>query len=168
MLGSVFPDALKSANIVTVYKRAAKDIMNNYKSVSILLSFFKIFEKMLHINACMIFLLTDMFSGLQFGFLPEESCEKASFNCLHDILSSIDKKIKVCGSYLDFSKVLDTIDYQVIYNKLEKYGVRGISLSVIKSYMSARRRCLCVCAAHYDFKLYIFIYLVGIPLSTIA
>ena len=37
--------------------------------------------------------------------------------------------------FLDLSKAFDTIDNSIIISKLNKYGIRGIILKLIKNYL---------------------------------
>ena len=44
------------------------------------------------------------------------------------------------GVFLDFSKAFDTVDHQILLNKMYKYGIRGIAFKWMESYLSNRRQ----------------------------
>ena len=50
--------------------------------------------------------------------------------------------MKTVAVFLDMSKALDTIDHNILFNKLEKSGVHGLALDWFKSYMSNRQLCV--------------------------
>lgn len=156
LLEGVFPHALKHAKIVPVHKKSQRSDVNNYRPISILSSFSKVFEKIIYRRLYDFFLSNELFGSSQFGFLRGGSCEKAIFNCLHKILSSLDGKKKVCGIYFDLCKAFETIDHRILYNKLEKYGVRGNSLNLIKSYLSDRTHCVCISTVMNGTSTYVF------------
>ena len=42
------------------------------------------------------------------------------------------------ATFIDLSKAFDTMDYDILFHKLEKLGIRGLTLTLIKSYFSDR------------------------------
>ena len=40
--------------------------------------------------------------------------------------------------YLDFSKAFDSLDHNILVNKLKYYGVQGVSLELLKNYLLGR------------------------------
>ena len=59
---------------------------------------------------------------------------------MNKITTSIDQNEITVGIFLDLSKAFDTLDHQILFSKLEHYGIRGIALLWIKSYFSNRKQ----------------------------
>ena len=59
---------------------------------------------------------------------------------IENICESIDKKKYVMGIFIDLKKAFDTIDHNILSNKLYHYGIRGISNDWIKSYLENRKQ----------------------------
>ena len=59
---------------------------------------------------------------------------------INKIATSIDRNQIAVGIFLNLSKVFDTIDHQILFSKLEHYGIRGIALQWIKSYFHNRKQ----------------------------
>ena len=76
----------------------------------------------------------------QFGFRKNHSTSLALVHLTNKIASAIDRKELTAGVYLDLSKAFDTPDHEILFNKLEHYGIRRLSLQWIKSYLSNRKQ----------------------------
>ena len=74
----------------------------------------------------------------QFGFRKNHSTPHALIHLLNKITSAIDQRETTVGIFLDLSKAFDTIDHDILFTKLEHYGIRDAALQWIKSYFSYR------------------------------
>ena len=54
------------------------------------------------------------------------------------ISNSLDTGEYVLGLFLDFTKAFDAVNHDILLQKLEHLGIRGISLNWFKSYLSNR------------------------------
>ena len=76
----------------------------------------------------------------QFGFRCGHSPELA-LTCLVDKISNaLENGEYVLGLFLDFSKAFDTVNHDILFEKLEYLGIRGIPLMWCKSFLSDREQ----------------------------
>ena len=66
------------------------------------------------------------------------SCENAISELLSTILKNKETKKHTMAVFLDLSKAFDSLEHEVLYRKLELYGIRGQSLDWYKSYLQNR------------------------------
>ena len=89
-----FPDFLKIAKVVPIYKKGDRDSPENYRPISLLCSISKIFEKLLYTRMVSFFNINKLFSPMQFGFRTKRSCVHAIISVTDYMRQEIDKKIQ--------------------------------------------------------------------------
>ena len=137
-----FPDELKLGKITPIYKKESDELLENYRPVSTLPIFGKIFEKIIYSRLYNYFVSKGILHDRQFGFRKQHSTSHALNYSIDKIKQSIEKGDHVLGIFIDLSKAFDTIDHKILINKLNHYGVRGNTLSLIESYLSNRKQCV--------------------------
>lgn len=136
----VFPDELKIAKVLPLFKSGDKDCINNYRPISILPIFSKIFEKLIQSRLINFFDKEKVLYDGQFGFRKKRSTIQALNASISNVINSLEKRHKSLGIFIDFSKAFDTIKHAILLEKLYHYGIRGVAWNLMKSYLNNRRQ----------------------------
>ena len=120
----IFPNCLKLALVVPVYKKAEKSNPTNYRPVSLLTIFSKILEKI--IFGKIYEFMSDKLIKEQFGFRPKHSTSDLMIYLMEHISNLISNDSKCLVLFFDLAKAFDTLDHAILLRKLENYGIRGI------------------------------------------
>ena len=136
----VFPNDLKIAKVVSIYKKDNPQNFGNYRPVSVLPCFSKILERIMY-NRCYDFITkTNVLFNKQYGFRNKHSTYMAVLDFVININHAIDNDKYTLAVFMDFSKAFDTIDHNILLSKLYHYGFRGISYDWFASYLSNRKQ----------------------------
>ena len=135
---STVPQQLKTAHITPIFKGGDSHLPQNYRPISILPVFSKIFERLLYNRLYAYFTSNKIISDKQFGFRKGFSTEMALTYALSEITSKIDQGKFVIGLFIDLKKAFDTVNHSILLKKLNHYGVRGEPLLLIQNYLSDR------------------------------
>lgn len=144
LVAGCFPSSLKIAKVIPVFKKGSRVNIKNYRPISLLPSLSKVFERVIY-NRLMGFLSRHkIFTQHQYGFLPSKSTQLAIFTVVSYITEGLDRGENVAGLFFDLSKAFDTINHELLIQKLCKYGIRGVPAQLIRSYLSGRRQRLSI------------------------
>ena len=135
-----FPDSLKIAKVIPIFKSGSVLEVTNYRPISLLSIFDKIIEKLLYKQLYDFLSNNNILFDNQFGFRKNRSTTLALIQITERIRESIDNKKFGCGIYIDLSKAFDTVNHDILLKKLEHYGVRDTSLLWFKSYLKNRKQ----------------------------
>ena len=135
-----FPTVFKTGKVIPIYKKDNKECIENYRPVSILPIFGKIFEKIIYKRLYAFFVSKGVLNDAQFGFRKGHSTTHALHKSVDSITKSLADHKHVLGIFIDLSKAFDTLDHQILLKKLENYGIRGNAHSLLQSYLSNRNQ----------------------------
>ena len=138
LITGIFPDKLKVAKVIPLYKKDDKLIMDNYRPISLLSSISKVFEKVVFLQLSSYFIENNLFHDGQYGFREKHSTELATMELMDRVISALDDKDLPISIFMDLSKAFDTLDHTTLLHKLKYYGINGITLNWFNSYLSNR------------------------------
>ena len=133
-----FPDKLKEAFVLPIYKTGNREDPNNYRPISILPSISKIFERHIASQLLNFFKTTDILHKTQSGFRQNHSCQTALIHMINTWLNDIDSGKYVGAVFLDLRKAFDLVDHEILLHKLHLYHFSSKSIKLFSSYLSNR------------------------------
>ena len=134
------PDLLKLAKVIPIHKKEDPRQVTNYRPISLLPCISKVLEKIVYKRLDSFLSLNNILNSAQFGFRKKFSTDFAITKLLDKVIHSLSEKDHIIALFMDLSKAFDTIDHNILLNKLYRYGIRGIVWSWIKCYLSNRQQ----------------------------
>lgn len=131
-----FPDLWKRAKIVPIYKKGGREIITNYRPISILSVLAKVFESLIYPTLSRH--VQHLLSPAQHGFVSARSTITNLSNCMHYVTGQVDARQQVDTIYTDFSKAFDKVSHKILISKLSSFGIGGSLLSWLSSYLVNR------------------------------
>ena len=135
-----FPSDWKKANVVPVFKKGDKQLLKNYRPISLLPIIGKIFERLLYNQMFEFFIRNDLISQNQSGFKPGDSCINQLLAITHEIYKSFDACLDVRAVFLDISKAFDKVWHQGLLYKLKQNGISGNLLETLTDFLKDRKQ----------------------------
>ena len=111
----IFPENMKVAHIVPLYKGKEKYLAENYRPISLLITVSKLLENVVYARNYSFLSDTDQIYAKQFGFRKLHSCENAVSELIGNIVKNIQRKKYTLAVFLDLSKAFDTLEHDVIF-----------------------------------------------------
>ena len=136
----VFPDLLKVAKVTPLHKKESKLSLLNYRPISLLSVFSKIYEKCIYTRVYSYLVENDMLYSKQFGFRSSHSTNHAVLSLTEHIKALLDSGEYVCGVFVDLEKAFDTVHHDILCEKIKAYGLRGNINDLLRSYLCDRKQ----------------------------
>ena len=135
----IFPSRWKIARVIPLYKQGDKSDVSNYRPIAILSPLSKVFEKILKERISSYLDKINFFTKYQFGFRANRSTEHAVAALSLEINYCLDDDFHVATVFYDIKKAFDTLNHEILLNKMINSGIRGKGLQIIKSYLCGRK-----------------------------
>ena len=114
----IYPDELKTARVLALYKKGSKSDPNNYRPISILSCFNKIFERLVCKQLLSYLEKYKILFKFQFGFRENHSTILALTEITDKIRFELDESNYVLGLFVDLTKAFDTVDHEILLYKM--------------------------------------------------
>ena len=135
-----FPNEWKKANVVPVHKRNNKQLIENYRPISLLPVCGKILERLIYNKMFEFFTENELISQNQSGLKPGDSCISQLLCITHDIYQSLDDGLETRAVFLDISKAFDKVWHEGLLFKLKQNGISGNLLNFITDFLYQRKQ----------------------------
>lgn len=138
LMSSKFPTQWKIAHVVPIFKKGEPNDVKNYRPISLLSIFSKLFESL--ICPVLTSLIKTQLATQQHGFCTNKSTTTNLVHYINDISRSVDSGVQVDSIYTDFSSAFDKVNHVLLLQKLANYGMHGHLLRWFESYLSDRQQ----------------------------
>ena len=133
-----YPGCMKIGEVAPIFKKGEKNEETNYRPITVLTQFNQIFEHLLMKRYLNFFEKFNIITKKQFGFLKKHCTEHAILDLKEFLMSKLNNKEVTAVLFLDLQKAFDTVDHNILLQKLFHYGVRGRAHQLLKSYLTGR------------------------------
>ena len=136
----VFPEKMKIAKVIPLFKSGDKYMCTNYRPISLLPQFSKILEKLFSSRLDSFITKHKLINPSQYGFQQNMSTCHALIDLVDAITQSLDAKKYAIGVFIDLKKAFDTVDHKLLCKKMEFLGIRGGAFNWLNSFLENRKQ----------------------------
>lgn len=135
---AAFPKAWKIAEVIPVPKEGNSEEAANNRPISLLPILSKVSERLAHKQFVEFLITNDKLSLYQSGNRKMYSTETAHINVSDNLLKAIDEKSASLLVLLAMSKAFDSLNHDLLLEKLRKLGLKASAVFWFSSYLSSR------------------------------
>lgn len=136
------PDDWKTANVVPIHKSGNRNVVSNYRPISLTSIICKILEHVVYSSLITHLEDHNHFTKEQYGYRYGASCVTLLAEFHRDIALAIESGKEVDCVFLDMSKAFDKVDHSLLLRKLECLNIHSDVLAWIGNYLDDRKQCV--------------------------
>ena len=133
-----FPNELKVAKIIPLYKNVEKSQINNYRPISLLPLLSTILERLIYNRLYAFLIKYKILYSLQFGFRKHRATYMTLVCILDELHDAMEKEDFALGIFIDFKKAFGTVEHSILLHKLYHDGVHGPAYDWFCDYLNNR------------------------------
>ena len=139
---AVYPDMWKLANVTPIFKKGDKQLIKNYRPISLLPICGKVFEKIIFNNLYNHLTRYHLITKNQPGFRPGDSTTNQLIDRVNEIHHAFDSttSLEVRAIFLDISKAFDKVWHDGLIFKMRQSGISGQLLKPFQNYLNNRKQ----------------------------
>lgn len=134
----IVPSDFKISIITPIYKSGSITSIGNYRPISLISNFAKVFEKCIKERLTTFLKNNNILSSNQFGFVGGCGTSDAMHKLVTEVINNLNTDKKCLAVFLDLAKAFDTVPHDKLLRVLQGYGIRGIAFELLQSYLSER------------------------------
>lgn len=138
VMTSTYPEQMKYAHVIPLFKGGDKNLPENYRGISILTILNKIVEKIILKRICNFVQHMKVDDKTQYGYRALYGTNDAIFKLVHNVSKALDMNDMLLVIFVDLSKAFDSISHKVLLHKLHCIGIRGFLYDLLESYLKDR------------------------------
>ena len=154
LLSSTYPDIWKLANVIPIFKKGDKQLIKNYRPISLLPICGKLFEKIIFNNLYSYLNTNKLITKNQSCFRPGDSTTNQLLYLVNEIHQAFEdpKFLEVRAVFLDISKAFDKVWHDGLIFKLKQNGVSGSLLMFFQNYLNNRKQRVVLNGSYSSYK----------------
>ena len=115
---------MKIARVSPIFKIGEEFFFTNYRQISVLPCFSKLLYRIMYNRLYKYLLQNKIFYEKQFGFQASRSTEHAVIQLINQMFDVFNENKYTLGTFIDLSKVFDTVDHNILLKNLDMYGIK--------------------------------------------
>ena len=137
----IFPDEWKIARVAPIYKDGSEDENSNYRPISVLPVISRLFEKLVYDQFYGFLNVNKLLFSQQSSFRLLHSVLTCLLKCTNDWYLNLENSEYTAVTFIDLKKAFDTVNHDILRQKLEHYGVKNKEIRWFCSYLTNRKQC---------------------------
>ena len=144
------PCEWKNANVSPIFKKGDKELVCNYRPISLTCLLVKVLEKLVASHISSFINSKTLLSDHQFGFRTGSSCTSQLIHIFHSWASALDSGKLTDVVFFDFAKAFDSVSHKHLLAKLQLFGINGNILLWLSDFLYDRKQRVVIDGAFSD------------------